>query len=170
MWVLHANMDYSWKWSDLPTAPSLKHLTEEGFGRPKAKQHEAVQHLVKAHIESFNQALTDGLCRVVQVSALRQGSRGAGPSTLLTYSSSLSPSSCLSRCTIQCSYCIILKGQWMGITVAHWFSTLQAFSFLCCNTPDLTLIVLDWCGCVIAGKTLKSSVISQDQVYLYSPA
>ncbi|XP_053477690.1 DNA-directed RNA polymerase I subunit RPA2 [Ictalurus furcatus] len=59
-------MDYSWKWSDLPTAPSLKHLTEEGFGRPKAKQHEAVQHLVKAHIESFNQALTDGLCRVVQ--------------------------------------------------------------------------------------------------------
>lgn len=66
-------MDYAWKWSALPTAPSLKHLTEAGFGIPKEKQHEAVQDLVKAHIESFDEAVTDGLCRVVQVSALRLG-------------------------------------------------------------------------------------------------
>lgn len=77
-------MDYCWKWSGLATAPSLKHLTEEGFGRPKDKQHEAVQDLVKAHIDSFDQAVTDGLCRVVQVSALRRGSRGTGPSALLS--------------------------------------------------------------------------------------
>lgn len=71
-------MDYSLKWSGLPTAPSLKHLTEAGFGIPKEKQHEAVQDLVKAHIESFDEAVTDGLSRVVQVSTLRWGSRGSG--------------------------------------------------------------------------------------------
>ncbi|GAA6066655.1 DNA-directed RNA polymerase I subunit RPA2, partial [Tachysurus ichikawai] len=59
-------MDHTQKWSVLPTAPSLKHLTEAGFGLPKEKQQEAVQDLVKAHIESFDQAVTDGLCRVVQ--------------------------------------------------------------------------------------------------------
>lgn len=77
-------MDYSGKWSGLPTAPSLKHLTETGFGLPKEKQHEAVQDLVKAHIESFDQAVTDGLSRVVQVSAVRRGSRGARPLALLS--------------------------------------------------------------------------------------
>lgn len=60
-------MDYSTKWSDLPSSPSLKNLTEAGFGVPKEQQHAAVQDLVKAHIESFNHAVTDGLCRAVQV-------------------------------------------------------------------------------------------------------
>uniref|UniRef100_A0AAR2L043 DNA-directed RNA polymerase subunit beta n=1 Tax=Pygocentrus nattereri TaxID=42514 RepID=A0AAR2L043_PYGNA len=59
-------MDFSSKWSGLPAAPSLKHLTQTGFGVPKDKQHAAVQELVKAHIESFNEAVTDGLCRVVE--------------------------------------------------------------------------------------------------------
>ncbi|XP_055025762.1 DNA-directed RNA polymerase I subunit RPA2 [Misgurnus anguillicaudatus] len=57
-------MDLS-KWCNLLSAPSLKHLTEAGFGVPKEKQHVPVQELVKAHIESFDQAVTDGLCRVV---------------------------------------------------------------------------------------------------------
>ncbi|XP_056327098.1 DNA-directed RNA polymerase I subunit RPA2 [Danio aesculapii] len=58
-------MDLS-KWCNLKTEPSLKHLTEAGFGVPKEKQHVPVQELVKAHIESFDQAVTDGLCRVVE--------------------------------------------------------------------------------------------------------
>lgn len=85
-------MDYCGMWSSLPTAPSLKHLTEVGFGLPKEKQHEALQDLVKAHIESFDQAVTDGLCRVVQVSSLHCGSRGAGPlAPLSSFSLYLSP-------------------------------------------------------------------------------
>lgn len=51
----------------LTSSPSLKHLTQTGFGLPKPHQHQAVQDLVKAHVESFDQAVTDGLCRVVQV-------------------------------------------------------------------------------------------------------
>uniref|UniRef100_A0A8C9R8U0 DNA-directed RNA polymerase subunit beta n=1 Tax=Scleropages formosus TaxID=113540 RepID=A0A8C9R8U0_SCLFO len=53
-------------WSAAPSAPSLKHLTQAGFGVPPREQHAAVQELVKAHVESFNQAVTDGLCRAVQ--------------------------------------------------------------------------------------------------------
>uniref|UniRef100_A0A4W5R978 DNA-directed RNA polymerase n=1 Tax=Hucho hucho TaxID=62062 RepID=A0A4W5R978_9TELE len=59
-------MDFASKWSSLLTSPSLKHLTEAGFGIPKEKQHAAVQDLTKAHIESFDQAVSDGLCRAVQ--------------------------------------------------------------------------------------------------------
>ncbi|KAK1905236.1 DNA-directed RNA polymerase I subunit RPA2 [Dissostichus eleginoides] len=59
-------MDSSTKWNNLPKAPSLKNLTERGFGVLKETQHAAVQDLTKAHIESFDQALTDGLSRVVQ--------------------------------------------------------------------------------------------------------
>uniref|UniRef100_A0A671KNK8 DNA-directed RNA polymerase subunit beta n=1 Tax=Sinocyclocheilus anshuiensis TaxID=1608454 RepID=A0A671KNK8_9TELE len=54
------------KWCNLKSEPSLKHLTETGFGVPKEKQRVSVQELVKAHIESFDQAVTDGLCRVVE--------------------------------------------------------------------------------------------------------
>uniref|UniRef100_A0A3Q3J2Z8 DNA-directed RNA polymerase subunit beta n=1 Tax=Monopterus albus TaxID=43700 RepID=A0A3Q3J2Z8_MONAL len=59
-------MDFSTKWNSLPKGPSLKNLTEGGFGVIKESQHEAVQDLTKAHIESFDQAVTDGLSRVVQ--------------------------------------------------------------------------------------------------------
>lgn len=61
-------MDFSEKWSNLAECPSLKNLTEERFGVLKESQHGAVQDLTKAHIESFDQAVTDGLSRVVQVS------------------------------------------------------------------------------------------------------
>ena len=60
-------MDSTTKWSKLPKAPSLRNLTEGGFGVLKDSQHAAVQDLTKAHIESFDQAVTDGLSRVVQV-------------------------------------------------------------------------------------------------------
>ncbi|CAL1577099.1 unnamed protein product [Knipowitschia caucasica] len=59
-------MEASTHWSDLPTAPSLKNLTDGGFGVLKENQLPAIQDLTRAHIESFNQAMTDGLSRVVQ--------------------------------------------------------------------------------------------------------
>uniref|UniRef100_A0A673BFY2 DNA-directed RNA polymerase subunit beta n=1 Tax=Sphaeramia orbicularis TaxID=375764 RepID=A0A673BFY2_9TELE len=59
-------MDYSTKWSNLPTAPSLKNLTQGGFGVLKETQHGAIQDLTQAHVESFDQAMTEGLSRVVQ--------------------------------------------------------------------------------------------------------
>ncbi|KAK7901491.1 hypothetical protein WMY93_018260 [Mugilogobius chulae] len=59
-------MDFSAQWTDLPTAPSLKNLTDGKFGTLKEKQHPAIQDLTRAHIESFDQAVTDGLSRVVQ--------------------------------------------------------------------------------------------------------
>uniref|UniRef100_A0A6Q2WY42 DNA-directed RNA polymerase subunit beta n=1 Tax=Esox lucius TaxID=8010 RepID=A0A6Q2WY42_ESOLU len=59
-------MDCVTKWSNLPTSPSLKQLTEPGYGIPRKEQHAAVQDLTKAHIESFDQAVSDGLCRAVQ--------------------------------------------------------------------------------------------------------
>lgn len=61
-------MDFSVKWSNLDKCPSLKNLTDGGFGVLKECQHAAVQDLTKAHIESFDQAVTDGLSSVVQVS------------------------------------------------------------------------------------------------------
>lgn len=60
-------MEPSDKWANLPQGPSLKNLTDGGFGKLKDKQHPAVQDLTKAHIESFNQAVTEGLARVVLV-------------------------------------------------------------------------------------------------------
>ncbi|TKS85282.1 DNA-directed RNA polymerase I subunit RPA2 [Collichthys lucidus] len=59
-------MDFSEKWSNVPKAPSLKNLTEGSFGALKETQHAAVQDLTKAHIESFDHAVTEGLSRVVQ--------------------------------------------------------------------------------------------------------
>lgn len=59
-------MDFSTKWTNLPTGPSLQNLTDGEFGSLKEASHPAVQDLTKAHIESFNQAVTDGLSRVVQ--------------------------------------------------------------------------------------------------------
>ena len=60
-------MDSASKWDNLAKAPSLKNLTEGGFGVLKDSQHAAVQDLTKAHIESFDQAVTEGLSSVVQV-------------------------------------------------------------------------------------------------------
>lgn len=52
----------------MPKCPSLKNLTDGKFGVLREKQDAAVQDLTKAHIESFDQAVSDGLHRVVQVS------------------------------------------------------------------------------------------------------
>ncbi|TNM99662.1 hypothetical protein fugu_012695 [Takifugu bimaculatus] len=59
-------MDFSGKWRNLPKCPSLKNLTDGKFGVLRENQDAAVQDLTKAHIESFDQAVTDGLNRVVQ--------------------------------------------------------------------------------------------------------
>uniref|UniRef100_A0A3Q3GCL8 DNA-directed RNA polymerase subunit beta n=1 Tax=Kryptolebias marmoratus TaxID=37003 RepID=A0A3Q3GCL8_KRYMA len=59
-------MDMSSKWGSLPSGPSLKNLTDGRFGTLKDFQDPAVQDLTRAHIESFDQAVTDGLSRVVQ--------------------------------------------------------------------------------------------------------
>uniref|UniRef100_A0A7N6F8Z0 DNA-directed RNA polymerase subunit beta n=1 Tax=Anabas testudineus TaxID=64144 RepID=A0A7N6F8Z0_ANATE len=59
-------MDFSATWSNLPKGPSLQNLTEGGFGVLKETQHAAVQDLTKAHIESFDQAVTEGLSRALQ--------------------------------------------------------------------------------------------------------
>ncbi|XP_057697376.1 DNA-directed RNA polymerase I subunit RPA2 [Corythoichthys intestinalis] len=59
-------MDDSEEWNDVAKSPSLKNLTDGGFGVLKDKQCKAVQDLVRAHIESFDQALGEGLNRVVQ--------------------------------------------------------------------------------------------------------
>lgn len=61
-------MDFSSKWSDVPKGPCLKNLTDGEFGKLKDSQQAAVQDLTKAHIESFDQAVTDGLSYVVEVS------------------------------------------------------------------------------------------------------
>lgn len=61
-------MDFSSKWSSLQKGPSLKNLTDGSFGRMKDTQEAAVQALTSAHIDSFDQAVTHGLSRVVQVS------------------------------------------------------------------------------------------------------
>ena len=60
-------MDSSVNWGNLPKCPSLKNLTDGKFGLPRESQEAAVQGLTKAHIESFDQAVTDGLNRAVQV-------------------------------------------------------------------------------------------------------
>ncbi|KAM9365251.1 DNA-directed RNA polymerase I subunit RPA2 [Pholidichthys leucotaenia] len=59
-------MDFSTKWSSLSQSPNLKNLTDGRFGELKECQHGAVQDLTKAHVDSFDQAVTDGLSRVVQ--------------------------------------------------------------------------------------------------------
>ncbi|XP_067841222.1 DNA-directed RNA polymerase I subunit RPA2 [Heptranchias perlo] len=49
--------------------PSLKNLTEPGAGRvgpEQQQQHQALQELVRAHVESFDQAVSEGLTRAVQ--------------------------------------------------------------------------------------------------------
>lgn len=60
-------MDCAVNWSKLPKCPSLKNLTDGKFGLLRETQEAAVQDLTKAHIESFDQAVTDGLNRAVQV-------------------------------------------------------------------------------------------------------
>ncbi|XP_077342246.1 DNA-directed RNA polymerase I subunit RPA2 [Lithobates pipiens] len=59
-------MDWTQKWDKLPREPSLKKLTDPGYGKPGKKQHPPLQDITRAHIESFNQAMTEGLFQAVQ--------------------------------------------------------------------------------------------------------
>ncbi|XP_029449641.1 DNA-directed RNA polymerase I subunit RPA2 [Rhinatrema bivittatum] len=54
------------KWWNLPCEPSLKHLTGPGYGLPKERQQQALQELTRAHVESFNYAVEEGLSQAVQ--------------------------------------------------------------------------------------------------------
>ncbi|XP_075920649.1 DNA-directed RNA polymerase I subunit RPA2 [Petromyzon marinus] len=47
-------------------APCLKELTAPDYGRPPAAQRRALQELVKAHVESFDYVLHEGLSQAVQ--------------------------------------------------------------------------------------------------------
>ncbi|XP_070804245.1 DNA-directed RNA polymerase I subunit RPA2 [Pituophis catenifer annectens] len=59
-------MDAAGKWKNLPSGPSLKHLTASDYGRPREQQRPALQDIARAHIESFNYAVSEGLSRAAQ--------------------------------------------------------------------------------------------------------
>ncbi|KAM5163551.1 DNA-directed RNA polymerase I subunit RPA2 [Mantella aurantiaca] len=59
-------MDWALKWSNLPREPSLRKLTDPEYGRPGEKQHGPLQDITRAHVDSFNQAMTEGLFLAVQ--------------------------------------------------------------------------------------------------------
>ncbi|KAJ1154285.1 hypothetical protein NDU88_007038 [Pleurodeles waltl] len=59
-------MEPAKKWRSLSNAPSLKHLTDPCYGLPKETQCGALQELTRAHIDSINQALGEGLSRAAQ--------------------------------------------------------------------------------------------------------
>ncbi|XP_069625092.1 DNA-directed RNA polymerase I subunit RPA2 [Ranitomeya imitator] len=59
-------MEAAQKWLTLPSQPSLKKLTDPSYGKPGREQHPPLQDLTRAHTESFNEALTDGLYRAIQ--------------------------------------------------------------------------------------------------------
>ncbi|XP_025021432.1 DNA-directed RNA polymerase I subunit RPA2 isoform X2 [Python bivittatus] len=59
-------MDAACKWRNLPSGPSLKHLTAPDYGLPREQQRPALQDLARAHIESFNYSVSEGLIRAVQ--------------------------------------------------------------------------------------------------------
>ncbi|XP_049584732.1 DNA-directed RNA polymerase I subunit RPA2 [Syngnathus scovelli] len=59
-------MDALEDWNDVTESPSLKNLTDGSFSVLKERQCDAVQDLVKAHIDSFDQAIGQGLNSVVQ--------------------------------------------------------------------------------------------------------
>lgn len=61
-------MDLEGRWRNLPSAPSLKHLTDPSYAVPPEQQKAALQDLTRAHVDSFNYAVLEGLSHAVQVS------------------------------------------------------------------------------------------------------
>ncbi|KAM5227382.1 DNA-directed RNA polymerase I subunit RPA2 isoform 2-T2 [Ctenodactylus gundi] len=59
-------MDPSGRWRSLPSGPSLKHLTDPCYGVPREQQKAALQELTRAHVDSFNYAVCEGLSHAVQ--------------------------------------------------------------------------------------------------------
>uniref|UniRef100_A0A452R1L7 RNA polymerase I subunit B n=1 Tax=Ursus americanus TaxID=9643 RepID=A0A452R1L7_URSAM len=58
-------MDPAGRWQNLPSGPSLKHLTDPSYGIPREQQKPALQELTRAHVESFNYAVREGLSHAV---------------------------------------------------------------------------------------------------------
>ncbi|XP_037663578.1 DNA-directed RNA polymerase I subunit RPA2 isoform X2 [Choloepus didactylus] len=54
------------RWRGAPGGPSLKHLTDPCYGSPREQQEPALQELTRAHVESFNYAVREGLGHAVQ--------------------------------------------------------------------------------------------------------
>lgn len=46
---------------DFPSQPSLKNIQNSFYGRLPKQQHASLQEIAKAHIESFNWAMEEGL-------------------------------------------------------------------------------------------------------------
>uniref|UniRef100_A0A8C5JV84 DNA-directed RNA polymerase subunit beta n=1 Tax=Jaculus jaculus TaxID=51337 RepID=A0A8C5JV84_JACJA len=59
-------MDLDGRWRSLPSGPSLKHLTNPSYGTPPEQQKAALQDLTRAHVDSFNYAVSEGLSHAVQ--------------------------------------------------------------------------------------------------------
>uniref|UniRef100_A0A8C6WC10 DNA-directed RNA polymerase subunit beta n=1 Tax=Nannospalax galili TaxID=1026970 RepID=A0A8C6WC10_NANGA len=59
-------MDSEGRWRNLPSGPSLKHLTDPSYGIPSEQQKAALQDLTRAHVDSFNYAVREGLSHAVQ--------------------------------------------------------------------------------------------------------
>ncbi|NP_001080005.1 polymerase (RNA) I polypeptide B L homeolog [Xenopus laevis] len=59
-------MDTDAKWQALLREPSLAKLTSPDYGIPGESQHPPLQEITRAHIDSFNQAMTEGLSLAVQ--------------------------------------------------------------------------------------------------------
>uniref|UniRef100_A0A2I3LF39 DNA-directed RNA polymerase n=1 Tax=Papio anubis TaxID=9555 RepID=A0A2I3LF39_PAPAN len=59
-------MDPGSQWRNLPSGPTLKHLTDPSYGIPREQQKAALQELTRAHVESFNYAVHEGLGLAVQ--------------------------------------------------------------------------------------------------------
>ncbi|XP_038607408.1 DNA-directed RNA polymerase I subunit RPA2 [Tachyglossus aculeatus] len=59
-------MDAGPKWRSLPPGPSLRHLTQPAPGAPRDQQAAALQDLTRAHVQSFNHAVREGLSQAVQ--------------------------------------------------------------------------------------------------------
>uniref|UniRef100_A0A9L0IYN7 DNA-directed RNA polymerase n=1 Tax=Equus asinus TaxID=9793 RepID=A0A9L0IYN7_EQUAS len=59
-------MDPDGRWRNLPSGPTLKHLTDPLYGIPQEQQKPALQELTRAHVESFNYAVREGLSHAVQ--------------------------------------------------------------------------------------------------------
>lgn len=62
------SMDVDGRWRNLPSGPSLKHLTDPSYAVPPEQQKAALQDLTRAHVDSFNYAVLEGLSHAVQVS------------------------------------------------------------------------------------------------------
>ncbi|KAI5930653.1 DNA-directed RNA polymerase I subunit RPA2 [Manis javanica] len=59
-------MDPCGRWRNLPSGPGLKHLTDPSYRIPREQQKPALQELTRAHVESFNFAVREGLSLAVQ--------------------------------------------------------------------------------------------------------